>query len=57
MQSFTQGEFSWYLEFLKNEKKQRFQVAAQIFDQILKIFHPYMPFLTEEIAYLQKKEI
>lgn len=57
VQSFTQGEFSWYLEFLKNEKKQRFQVAAKIFDQILKIFHPYMPFLTEEIAYLQKKQI
>jgi len=44
----------WYLEFAKlpfqgNDKVETQATAAWVFDQILKILHPFMPFVTEEL--------
>ncbi|MEX1034686.1 MAG: valine--tRNA ligase, partial [Sneathiella sp.] len=44
----------WYLEFAKlpfqgNEKAETQATAAWVLDQILKILHPFMPFVTEEL--------
>lgn len=57
LQVFTQGEFSRYLEFLKNENQQAFHVAAEIFLQILQVFQPYLPFLIQEIATLLERPL
>jgi len=53
--SFTWNVFcDWYLEFAKlpfqgNNKAETQATAAWALDQILKILHPFMPFVTEEL--------
>ena len=48
-------EFSgWYLEIIKPEyqkpiDKITFDATVDIFDKLLKVIHPFMPFITEEI--------
>jgi len=48
-------EFSgWYLEIIKPEftkpvDKKTFDAAILIFDKLLRMIHPFMPFITEEI--------
>jgi valyl-tRNA synthetase len=48
-------EFSgWYLEIIKPEYQQpvdkvTYEATISIFDKLLKIIHPFMPFITEEI--------
>lgn len=43
----------WYLEFVKQrlaqEKPEALWVAAAVLEQTLRLLHPFMPFLTEEI--------
>ena len=56
---FFWGELcDWYIEFLKPkivagekrpEDKLSYQVLLVVFDQALKLMHPFMPFITEEI--------
>jgi valyl-tRNA synthetase len=55
---FVWGTFcDWYLELAKpvfageqaEEKAETQAVAAYVFDQILKLLHPFMPFVTEEL--------
>lgn len=55
---FTWGTFcDWYIELIKtqfyadneNDKKETRQTAAWVMDQILKILHPFMPFITENL--------
>jgi len=51
-------EFSgWYLEIIKPEyrkpiDKKTYKSTLAIFDSLLKILHPFMPFITEEIWHL-----
>ncbi|MDF2367274.1 class I tRNA ligase family protein, partial [Sneathiella sp.] len=53
--AFTWNVFcDWYLEFAKlpfmgNDKAETQATAAWALDQILKILHPFMPFVTEEL--------
>ena len=57
--SFVWGEFcDWYLELIKprlygNEtpeaKKAAQSVVLEVLDQVLRLIHPFMPFITEEI--------
>ncbi|MFC4270698.1 valine--tRNA ligase [Sneathiella chungangensis] len=53
--AFTWNVFcDWYLEFAKlpfqgNDKAETQATAAWVLDQILKILHPFMPFVTEEL--------
>ncbi|MCC3304973.1 valine--tRNA ligase [Sneathiella sp. HT1-7] len=53
--AFTWNVFcDWYLEFAKlpfqgDDKAETQATAAWAFDQILKILHPFMPFVTEEL--------
>ncbi len=53
--AFTWNIFcDWYLEFAKlpfqgNDKAETQATAAWVLDQILKILHPFMPFVTEEL--------
>jgi valyl-tRNA synthetase len=48
-------EFSgWYLEIIKPEYQKpvdrvTFNATVEIFDKLLKVIHPFMPFITEEI--------
>jgi valyl-tRNA synthetase len=48
-------EFSgWYLEIIKPEYKKpidriTFNATVAVFDKLLKVIHPFMPFITEEI--------
>ena len=48
-------EFSgWYLEIIKPEYKKpvdrlTYESTIEVFDKLLKIIHPFMPFITEEI--------
>ena len=57
-------EFSgWYLELIKPEYKkpvdrETYNSTLEIFDHILKLIHPFMPFITEEIWQLimERKE-
>jgi valyl-tRNA synthetase len=48
-------EFSgWYLEIIKPEYKKpideiTYEATISVFDQLLRIIHPFMPFITEEI--------
>ncbi len=55
---FTWGIFcDWYLELIKSllasedegEKQETRATVAWVLDQILKLLHPFMPFLTEEL--------
>jgi valyl-tRNA synthetase len=55
---FTWGIFcDWYLELIKSllasedegEKRETRATVAWVLDQILKMLHPFMPFLTEEL--------
>ncbi len=55
---FTWGTFcDWYIELIKpqffdetgTEKDETRKVAAWTMDQILKMLHPFMPFITEEL--------
>ena len=51
-------EFSgWYLEIIKPEyqkpiDRKTFEATVGIFDKLLKIIHPFMPFITEEIWHM-----
>jgi valyl-tRNA synthetase len=57
-------EFSgWYLEIIKPEYQKpvdriTFDVTISVFDKLLKLIHPFMPFITEEIwqLLLERKE-
>ena len=45
---------SWYLEMIKPEyqkpiDKVTYEATIQFFDKLVKLLHPYMPFITEEI--------
>ena len=48
-------EFSgWYLEIIKPEyqqpmDKKTYEATVSVFDKLLRIIHPFMPFITEEI--------
>lgn len=48
-------EFSgWYLEIIKPSNKQlidkkTYQITLDFFDSLLKLFHPFIPFITEEL--------
>jgi len=48
---FTWGTFcDWYLELIKGEADEETKkVAGWVFDQILVMLHPFMPFITEEL--------
>ena len=51
-------EFSgWYLEIIKPEyqkpiDRKTFEATIAIFDKLLRIIHPFMPFITEEIWHI-----
>jgi len=54
---------SWYLEIIKPDyqkpiDKKTYEKTHEIFDILLKLLHPFMPFITEEIWHLleQRKE-
>ncbi len=54
--SFTWNDFcSWYIELIKPEspdqpiRKTSLRVAIHVLDKILKLLHPFVPFVTEEI--------
>ena len=52
--AFLWHEFcDWYLEFAKqrlsNDEPQALWVAADVLEQIMRLLHPLMPFITEEI--------
>ena len=56
-------EFSgWYLEIIKPEYQKpidckTYITTLEIFDKLLRIIHPYMPFITEEIwQYLEERK-
>jgi valyl-tRNA synthetase len=51
LKNFTWNEFAdWYLEFSKVEKNDDVEkVLAYILKNILKLWHPFMPFVTEHI--------
>jgi valyl-tRNA synthetase len=48
-------EFSgWYLEIIKPEyqkpiDRKTFEATVSLFEQLMKVIHPFMPFITEEI--------
>jgi len=53
---FTWNDFcSWYIELIKPDKpdqpidKESLTVACYVLDKILKLLHPFIPFVTEEI--------
>jgi valyl-tRNA synthetase len=55
--SFTWNDFcSWYIELIKPDqpdmpiRKTSLQVAHYVLDKILKLLHPFIPFVTEEIG-------
>ena len=43
----------WYLEYTKDapDKSRAFAVLNEVFYKALKLLHPYMPFITEEVAH------
>ncbi|SYZ72798.1 Valine--tRNA ligase [Candidatus Zixiibacteriota bacterium] len=54
--SFTWNDFcSWYIELIKPDSPEQpirpasLQVAVYVLDKILKLLHPFIPFVTEEI--------
>lgn len=55
LKSFTWNEFAdWYVEINKIEKNQK--VLGYVLDNILRLWHPFMPFVTEHIWTLDNKE-
>jgi valyl-tRNA synthetase len=52
------GDFcSWYLEMVKPEygkpiDKATYEATANFFEKVLKVLHPFMPFISEEIWHL-----
>lgn len=51
---------SWYLEWVKPAMEQpisrnTYQRTVTIFEQLLQLLHPYMPFVTEEIYHLLRE--
>ena len=52
------GDFcSWYLEMIKPEygkpiDKETYEATSLFFEKVLKILHPFMPFISEEIWHL-----
>ncbi len=51
---------SWYLEMIKPAYQQpidkyTYNVTLQIFEQLMKLLHPFMPFISEEIWHLMKE--
>jgi len=51
---------SWYLEIIKPEyqkplDKRTYQATIEIFEALLRILHPFIPFITEEIWHLLKE--
>ena len=52
---------SWYLEIIKPKYGEpiditTYRMTITFFEQLLKLLHPFMPFLTEEIWHLLKKQ-
>ncbi len=50
---------SWYLEWVKPNKEEQispqvYEATIKIFDELLQLLHPFMPFVTEEIYHLLK---
>ncbi len=53
---------SWYLEFIKPEfgkpiDKRTYDITVAFFDRILKMLHPVMPFITEEIYHILQERM
>ncbi|MEO9022593.1 MAG: valine--tRNA ligase [Ginsengibacter sp.] len=51
---------SWFLEWIKPEygkavEQDVYEKAVSLFDELLQILHPFMPFITEEIYHLLKE--
>ncbi len=51
---------SWYLEIIKPPyqkpiDKETYRVTIEFYEKLLKLLHPFMPFITEEIWHLIKK--
>ena len=51
---------SWYLESIKPSYQQpidkvTYEATLELFEKLLKILHPFMPFITEEIYHLLKE--
>ncbi|MBC6426495.1 MAG: valine--tRNA ligase [Ekhidna sp.] len=51
---------SWYLEWIKPEygkpiDRATYDSTVELFEQVLKVLHPFMPFITEEIWHELKK--
>jgi valyl-tRNA synthetase len=57
LKAFTWNEFAdWYIEINKLEKNQK--ILGYVFDKVLRLWHPFMPFITEYIWTLAgKKEL
>ncbi len=55
LKTFTWNDFAdWYLEVNKIEKNQA--VLGFVLDKIIRLWHPFMPFITEHIWSLTKQE-
>ena len=55
LKTFTWNDFAdWYLEINKIEKNQK--VLGYVLDKLLRLWHPYMPFITEYIWELAQQE-
>ena len=54
LKSFTWNDFAdWYVEINKIEKNQK--VLGYVLDKLLRLWHPFMPFITEHIWTLANK--
>ncbi len=55
LKTFTWNDFAdWYLEINKIEKNQK--VLGYVLDKLLRLWHPFMPFITEQIWTLAQQE-
>ncbi|EKE20388.1 MAG: hypothetical protein ACD_8C00007G0004 [uncultured bacterium] len=55
LKAFTWNDFAdWYLEINKIEKNQK--VLGFVLDQILRLWHPFMPFITEHVWSLAEQK-
>jgi valyl-tRNA synthetase len=55
LKTFTWGDFAdWYVEINKIEKNQK--VLGYVLDKILRLWHPFMPFITEHIWTIAEEE-
>lgn len=55
LKAFTWNDFAdWYLEINKIEKNQK--VLGFVLDQILRLWHPFMPFITEHVWTLAEQK-